>query len=253
MPCVPRNSRQLVGLAREVGLRVGGDLPLLLVHRLVGAAGEARQLAAAGVAQHVHEEEAVLGGRVAEPEHRAVAGLAVDVGDAEALVAHDRHVGARRVDALGVVRLDAERRVLEVVRDLARLQARASRTQVAVHAELVAAVGDGRAGGEEAASCDRVVAAVGARRQDVAEAAAVEGAVGLDGGVRAREAAGERRQRRRAGDRRQARQLGVRARRHDEHGDDGGDGDAGDPGHAAPPQNPGSRGGAPRDRQWAGS
>ena len=39
----------------------------------LGAAGEARQLRAPGVAQHVHEEQPVLGARVAEAEHRAVA------------------------------------------------------------------------------------------------------------------------------------------------------------------------------------
>ena len=70
----------------------------------VGAAGEARELSAAGVAQRVHEEQAVLGGGVAEPEHRAVAVAAVDVRDAEALVAHDRDVAARGVAALDVAR-----------------------------------------------------------------------------------------------------------------------------------------------------
>ena len=86
---------ELVDLALEVRLRVGRERPLLVRRssRLPGAPpANDRQLRAAEVAQHVDEEQAVLGGRVAGAEHRAVARLAVDVRDAEALVAHDRHV-----------------------------------------------------------------------------------------------------------------------------------------------------------------
>jgi hypothetical protein len=112
---------ELVGLALQVGLRVRRDPPLLGVHAGVGAAGEARQLAAPGVAQHVHEEEPVLRAHVAEPEHRAVARRAEDVRHAEALVAHDRDVLARRVAALGVAVAHAEGRVLEEAPDLVGL------------------------------------------------------------------------------------------------------------------------------------
>ena len=58
---------------------------------------------AAEVAQHVHQEEAVLGGRVALREHRRVARRAEDVRHAEARVADDGDAGGRRVDALDVV------------------------------------------------------------------------------------------------------------------------------------------------------
>ena len=96
-----------VDLLLQVGLGVGRDRPLLGVHRLVRAAGEARELGAAGVAQHVHEEEAVLGADVAGAEHQVGAVVGVDVGDVE-LVAGHRDPGARAVGALDVVGLDAE-------------------------------------------------------------------------------------------------------------------------------------------------
>ena len=59
----------------------------------VGAAGERREVALAGVAQHVDKEQAVLGGRVTDPEHQLGARVAVDVGHAELLVADDRDPG----------------------------------------------------------------------------------------------------------------------------------------------------------------
>jgi hypothetical protein len=121
--------RELVALVGEVGLGIWRDPPLLGVHRGVRAAGEARQLAAAGMAQHVHEEQAVLGAGVAEPEHRAVARPAVDVRDAEGLVAHDRHVRARGGRPLRLPGPHAEARVLEVAGDLRRGQARVAYTR----------------------------------------------------------------------------------------------------------------------------
>ena len=79
---------QVVDLSLEVLLVVRRDRPRVGVHRRVRSAREARQLGPAGVTQDVHEEQPVLGADVPEPEHRARAGLAVDVRDAEALVAH---------------------------------------------------------------------------------------------------------------------------------------------------------------------
>ena len=171
--------RQLGRLALEVGLRVGRDLPLLGVHRRVGAAREVGQLGPARVAQDVHEEQPVLRGRVARPEHGAVARGAVDVRHAEAAVAHDRDVPARGVGPLGLAVGHAEARVLEVVRQLLGGQPRRGVHQVAVHAELVAAVRHRRARGEEGRQLGAVVAPARAGREDVAEALAVVGLVGL--------------------------------------------------------------------------
>ena len=128
------------------------------------AAREARQLAAAGVAQDVHEEQPVLRARVAEPEHRARARRAVDVRHAEGLVAHDRDVRARRVGALDVARRHAERAVLEVLGDVGGLQPRRRVDEVAVHRQLVAAVRDRRAGRQEGAELGSVVAPARAGR-----------------------------------------------------------------------------------------
>ena len=75
---------------------------------LFGAAGEARQLRAPGVAQHVHEEQPVLGADVARAEQRVRARGAVDVRNAEARVADHDHAGARAVGALLLADRDAE-------------------------------------------------------------------------------------------------------------------------------------------------
>ncbi len=62
----------IVALALQVLLRVGGVRPHLLVHLAVGrrSSRERGQLAPPGVAQHIHEEEPILGARVTEAEHR---------------------------------------------------------------------------------------------------------------------------------------------------------------------------------------
>jgi hypothetical protein len=83
----------VVDLIDEVLLGVGLVGPHLLVHRDVGAAGEGCEIALAGVAQRIDEEQAVLGGGIPDPEHQPGAGVAVDVGNAELLVAHDGHPG----------------------------------------------------------------------------------------------------------------------------------------------------------------
>ncbi len=79
--------RREVDLGLEVLLGVRRDRPLRLVHLAVGrrAAGERRELAAGGVAQHVDQEQPVLGGRIAGAEHHLGARVAVDVRDVVAL------------------------------------------------------------------------------------------------------------------------------------------------------------------------
>ena len=177
-----------VELALVVGLRVGRERPLLGVHGAVGrrAADEGGQLRAAQVAQHVDEEQAVLRGRVAGAEHRPGARGPVDVGDPEALVAHDGDVGARRDGGLDVLGLHAEGRVLVVAPEVLGLEARGRVHQVAVHRELVVAVRRALARGQEGRELDPVGQAVGARRQHVVEAAGVVRGVGLDVGLRRR-------------------------------------------------------------------
>ena len=169
----------LVDLLLQVGLRVRRHRPDEVVEGAVGrrAAGERRELRAADVAEDVEEEQPVLGGGVAGAEHRAGPRRPVDVRDAAA-VAHDRHVVARAVRALGVAGLHAERRVLEEVADLLGGQPLVSAEQVAVHAELVVVVRRARAGGEEGGELGEVRQAVLAGRQDVAKAAGVVLAVG---------------------------------------------------------------------------
>ncbi len=92
--------RRPVDLGLEILLGVGGDLPLVLVRLDVGrrAADERRQVRAGGVAQHVHQEQAVLGTRVTGAEHQLGARVAVDVRDAVALVTDDRQPGLGVLD-----------------------------------------------------------------------------------------------------------------------------------------------------------
>jgi hypothetical protein len=185
-----------VVLALEVGLGVGRQPPLVVVHGAVAgrAAREGGEPGAPGVAQHVHDEEAVLGAHVAQPEHRPGARLAVHVRDAEAGVAHDGHVVAWRVGALGLPRLDAEARVLEVLREVLALQARRRVDEVGVHLQLVRGVPGARrvravggpargTGGQEGRHVERAREPVRARREDVQEAAAVVRAERLDEAV----------------------------------------------------------------------
>ena len=215
-----REARRRLRLLLEVGLGVGRDLPLLLVLGDVGAAGEAREAPAAGVAQRVHEEQAILGGDVAEAEHRAVARLAVHVRDAEALVAQDRDVRARGVAALDLAGGHAEARVLEVLRDARGLQPGRRVHEVAVHPELVAAVRLLRPGGEEGGELRDVVEPARARGEDVAEALAVVGLVRLRLGPLL---ADRRDGRDGRDDRRDRRQLGGRGGREEAADHDGQD------------------------------
>ena len=77
------------------------------------AADERAEFPATGVAQHVDEEQAILGRDVAQAEHRRLTGRAVDVRHAVGAVACDRQTRHRRVRALLIAGRDAEARVLE--------------------------------------------------------------------------------------------------------------------------------------------
>ena len=125
------------------------------------------------MAQDVDEEEPVLGRDVARAEHRAGARGAVHVGDSEALVAQDRHVGARAVLPVLVAGLHPEARVLVVLPDVGAPQLWRYVHQVAVHGQLVVAVLRPRAARLEIEQLLAVVEAVLARREDVQEALVV--------------------------------------------------------------------------------
>ena len=139
----------------------------------------ALSLAAAGVAQRVHHEEPVLGGDVAEPEHRGAARRRIDVRDAEGRVARDRQplAVAGAVDARLVAGRNPEARVLEERADRLRAHAGRGAQQPLVHPELVVVVARARPGREEVRELEQAHAAVGAGRQDVLEAEVVAFAV----------------------------------------------------------------------------
>ena len=169
--------RRVVVLLLQIRLRVRRRGPLGVVHRAVGrrAADEARELRLAGVPQDVHQEQAILGVRVARAEHRVGAGDAVDVRHAELVVAHDRHAGFRRGRRLDVARLDAEGRVLEVLLHLLHAEAalRAGVDQALVEFLLVVPMRRQRAVQRVLGELHRVVRARLAGRQHVAEPAGV--------------------------------------------------------------------------------
>ncbi len=166
---------ELVGLAIEVVFRVGGDPPLLGIHGAVarGPAGEGGELSAARVAQHVHEEEPVLRGRVAQAEHRRRARGAGDVGHPEVRVAHDLQTFARAVAPLHPAGGNAQGGVLEQAAELIGGDARRGRHQARVQVALVVVVTRPRPERQERGELDGVGAAVRARRKDVVEATGV--------------------------------------------------------------------------------
>ena len=166
------SGRGIVELLLEVGLLVRAALPDVDVHAEIGAAGEARELAAAGVAQGVHEEEAVLGSGIAGAEHGARAGRAVDVGGAE-LVADDRDVVARAVGPVDVGGLDAEAAVVEVVVEIGLVQRRIVEDQVRIWGELVVAVGRQRSAGLHRDQVGDGSETIGARGEDRVETGGV--------------------------------------------------------------------------------
>ena len=120
--------------------RVHGDVP---VEGEVRGAEELRQLAASGAAQHVEQEQAVGGGDVAGAEQGVGAAVAEDMRHAEA-VALDRHAAvARRHRDLAFpvagVRCQ-QRRLLEVVAELAVGEAFGTAHQGVVQVQLVVEV-----------------------------------------------------------------------------------------------------------------
>ncbi len=139
----------LVELVLQVGRRVRRGVPLPVVGLDVGAAGERGEIGVAVVAQHVHEEQPVLGLGVADPEGGRRTRVAVDVGDAEALVADDRDVRAPAgvVGARDVAGLDPEVRLGEVLADVGVLEPRRGVEQVGVEVALVGEVVGGGAVG----------------------------------------------------------------------------------------------------------
>jgi len=120
--------------------RVHGDVP---VEGEVRRAEELRQFAASGAAQHVEQEQAVGGGHVAGAEQGVGAAVAEDMRHAEA-VALDRHaaVACRHRDlafpVAGVRR--QQRRVLEVVAELAVGEVFGAAHQRVVQVQLVVEV-----------------------------------------------------------------------------------------------------------------
>ena len=168
----------------EVGFGVGGEGPLAGVAAGVAAAEEGGEFGAAGVAQHVHQEEAVLGAGVAGGEHRVGAGFAVDVGNAEGFVADDRRPRARFDRRFDFGGRDAEGGVLEVVRDLFFGQPRRAVDEVFVERLLVGRVRRQRAEPPELEQLTEGVEPVLPGRQHVAEAAGVICPIRFDGSAR---------------------------------------------------------------------
>jgi hypothetical protein len=175
--------RPPVDLVGEVLRRVGLVLPDALVHAGVGSAGELREVALARVTQHVDEEQAVLGRRVADPEHQLRAGVAVDVRHAELRIVLDGHPRLGAFRAGYVARRHAEGRVLEELGNL-RLGDRHRGGEARVHAELVVGMGRVAAGRLERRRLRGVVEPVLTWREEVAEPAVVVSAVRLDLGGR---------------------------------------------------------------------
>ena len=171
-----------VGLALQVCFGIGRLAPLVLVHRAVArrAAREGAQPGAPAVAQDFDEEQPVLGGDVAQPEHRRDARRAVDVGHPVGAVARDRQALARTVRTRLVARRHAEARVLEELPEVAVGHPGGRAEQALVEGALVVVVRRAPARAEKRGELDEVGAPVGSRRKHVAKAAEVVGAIGLD-------------------------------------------------------------------------
>ncbi len=197
--------REPVDLRLQIRLRVRAvQVELLLEHAVrLGAAGEARQLAAPDVAEHVHQPKAILPGRVARAVLGADAGRAGDVRNSGRLVAHDGDVaastGADRARHLS--RRDAERRVIEVAAERAVREARVVVDEARVLAELVIGVRGLNAERLERQDLrERRVAVLAGRQNVVALAlAVVVRGERTRGGVRRRRDANDARERRGGG------------------------------------------------------
>ncbi|GBD46178.1 hypothetical protein HRbin41_01000 [bacterium HR41] len=120
--------------------------PLLAIELAVAGRtpDERAELCASRVTQDVHHEETVLGGHIAEPEHRRGARARVDARHPEAPIAHDGDVRPGVVHALDVPWAHPETRVLEEAIELTCREARDGVDQIAVHCQLVVVVGRAR-------------------------------------------------------------------------------------------------------------
>ena len=188
----PHRLRQRVELVDQF---LVGDV---LVAELVGVRADRRRAEELGTAplgdapDRVHQEQPVLGGRVARTEHHVRARVAIDARHAEAGVAHDRHAGPRHLGPAPVVLPGrAERGVLPVVGERADRQRVRPARDPAVHVELVDERGRRRAGQLVLGEVDRVDRLALPHPEHRVEAARVAIRVGVRG----------RRERRRGGDR----------------------------------------------------
>ena len=106
--------------------------------------------------------------------------VAVDVRDAERLVADDREPQPRRLGRCDVADLDAERRVLEVVGDLVVRQRGGGVGQAGVERQLVVPVRGSLTGRRELGELDALSVPASTGGQHVAEAARVVGPIRRD-------------------------------------------------------------------------
>ncbi len=179
LPRLAMEPQRHVDLLLQVGFGVGREAPLGGVGLGVGAAEEGGELSAAGVAQHVHQEEAVGRTGITGAEHRVGAGIPVDVRDPVGGVAHDRHPRPRLDRGGDRGGRNAEGRVLEVAGDPLVGQRRRAVEKVFVERLLVGEVRRHRAGAAEGEDLGEGVETVLAGREDVAKAAGVVGSVRL--------------------------------------------------------------------------
>jgi hypothetical protein len=162
---------------------------LVVIHllELARAAEKAREAAFAVVAQHVHEEQPVLGLCVAGAERERLVGVAVDVRDV-VRVAVDRDAGLGLLGAGDVGLPDPERLVVVVVAERRVGEGRIAVQQVVVLAELVLAVRRTLLQQLEPERVERVDQTVLAGRQDAhgLPVRVVVGAVGVRRSARRR-------------------------------------------------------------------
>jgi len=164
--------RQRVELGRE--LLVGEVLvgQLLGVARRGARAEQAGQRSLRGASQGVHEEQALLGGRVARGEHQVVAVAGVDVRHAERLVAEDLRARQRLGDRRDAARHRAEVGALVVAVEVLGGQVRRRRHHADVERLLVLEGRGplpGRLEGREVGGADRLALALREHRAERAE------------------------------------------------------------------------------------
>ena len=158
---------QRVDLGLGLRRRVGREQQLVVVHllELTRPTEEGREGTLAVVTQHVHEEQPVLGLRVAGTVRQGLIGVAVDVRHVVG-VAVDADARLRLLDALDVRGRHAERLVVVEVAQRGVGERRLAVEEVLVLAQLVLAGRRPRAGGREQGRVQGVDQPVLARRQD---------------------------------------------------------------------------------------